>query len=117
MQAERISILNGVYQARLVSAKARQKLELHQNGQKIGDCEVAKNTKGDVMCRVALPTLPMDESRHIFTIVDTESASVVDMFSYGLEGATATDEVAQIREELDLLKKAFRREMRARKQS
>ena len=113
MELERVSIKNGLYTARL-DDKIASEIALHCNGE---FCEIAKVTnpaRGKPKLSVNLPEFTVDEGRMIFTLV-AKDGSVLDVFSYGLENTDLQAEVDQIRAELDMVKSAFRREMRTLK--
>ena len=113
MALERISIVKGTYTAQFTTAEVKGKYKLLCNGEVAGECEVKTPTRGKAKLVIDLPNMPIDANRNVFTIVDGKG-KVLDVFSFGMENTDIQNELDQLRAEVDMLKSAFRREMRAR---
>ena len=112
---QRLRIADGVYRGSLSYTGTAPKISLHVNGQHHAACDVKTTKKGTADLSVALPDLPMSEDRIVLALVDEASDELLDVFSAGLDAEESLrSEVEALRQELDLLKSAFRRALQSK---
>ena len=108
-------LFEGVWEGVLASAEqndAAPEIEVTHLQQPLDGVEVTAGPDGDWVLRVPVPADRIADGVQTFVIRDRTSGTVLDSFSLVAGDALAYDlraEIALLREELDLLKRAFRR--------
>ncbi len=109
-------LFEGVWEGVLASPEpgaARPEIEVTHQQEPLAGVEVtARPDSTDWVLRVPVPADRIADGVQTFVIRDRDSGTVLDSFSLVAGDALAYDlraEIALLREELDLLKRAFRR--------
>ncbi|MEM7240840.1 MAG: hypothetical protein AAF429_01515 [Pseudomonadota bacterium] len=115
-QIQRLKISDGHYRGGLTYKGAVPKISLLLNGEKIAKTTIKKSKKGEAELSVDLPELKASGHRDVFALVNDADDALLDVFSVGLDADTnLRSEVEALRQELELLKTAFRRQNNTKK--
>lgn len=105
-------IRNGIWEGVVRGSSGEPKLDVLHLGEKIRSFTLTDSGDGSWQLRIAIPPDRLSDGIQVFQITDAESGDMLDQFVIATGEAVDGDlhaEVALLRAELDLLKRAVRR--------
>ncbi|GLQ35567.1 hypothetical protein GCM10007939_18500 [Amylibacter marinus] len=115
MKLTRLKIENGRYFGAVESTTSPTPIDLYRNGENCGTCEITQQTDGLWQVAIDLPDHSITQGHTDYLLVQNGSTDILDSFSISVSCADAPNLETQLRllrEELNMLKSAFRRQSR-----
>ena len=112
MELIKTRFVDGIWEGRLTGPDAPPVLNVHHHGQPLNRPQVTQHPEAGWIVKITLPTQVLGDG--VQTVVITEDASGEQLGAIHVMAGEALDddlraEVQLLREELDMLKRAFRR--------